>query len=659
MLPPTEAFLESIQDVCFTVTTGEKILQTNGLAKRLFHFPPVTGDQEVNGEVLSPNFWNRFRKERSLSAGLCHSLRFTYQDIPTSATRSVVGFPYQSGHIMFIQKTRSAKPLPNAVVKQILTLLAKPFVLNRTLPAIMEKIQEVFGCDSVALCLFERKKWFIKSGCHLPSGWNGAAGKCHEISELFEKSIQAGVPCILDAGQLPAQNRSATGPSVEHSLFVPFQLGQVTYGAFLFNYHEPDSLFSEQQVMMGREIAAAWGLILYHKIVQFQQKRSARKVKNYQRRLRNWIHGEKAKRFDLDLLLKRVKIADHNFYRAFYTNPCLMLMIDLNGRILAVNDQFIRATDFEEQEIVGQTLTSITLCSNEILQRLRDVFWQRGRIAGQKIRFVGKNKESHSAVINVEVIRREGKRILLVQAEDITNEEHLEQEMCRLDRLNLVGQLAASISHEVRNPMTTVRGFLQMLLRKDECQKYRKFFELMILELDRANSLINEFLSMARNRPAHFLEQNLNEIIRSLEPLLYAQAMNLGMNLKVELGSIPLIWVNSKEIRQLLLNLVGNAFDAMNPGKTVTVTTCFQEGQVQLMVADEGPGIPDEVMKKIGTPFFTTKEKGTGLGLTVCFQIAERHKALLKIDSASTGTKFTIAFRPSSAVEPPSGQTPK
>lgn len=659
MLPPTEALLESIQDVCFTVTTGERIIQTNGLAKRLFDLPPVKGEQRVAGEVLSQNFWNRFHKECGLLAGLCHSLRFTYQDTAKSTARSVVVFPYQSGHLMFIKNQRSVESLPNVTVNQVSELLAKPFILNRTLPTILEKMQDLFGCDSAGLCLFERKKWFIEPGCHLPSGWNGAAGNRHEISELFEKSIRAGVPCILDEAQLPAANKSTVGPHIERSLLVPFQLGQITYGAFLFNYHEADRSFTERQVAMGREIAAAWGLILYHKIVQFQQKQTARKVKNYQRRLRSWIHGEKAKRFDKDLLLKRVKIADQNFYRAFYTNPCLMLMLDVNGRILAVNDHFIRATDFEEREIIGQTLTSITICSGETLQRLQNIFWQRGRIAGQKIRFVGKNKESHSAVINVELIRREGKRILLVQAEDITNEEHLEQEMCRLDRLNLVGQLAASISHEVRNPMTTVRGFLQMLLRKDECQKYRKFFDLMILELDRANSLINEFLSMARNRPTNFLEQNLNEIIRSLEPLLYAQAMNLGMNLKVELGSIPLIWANSKEIRQLLLNLVGNAFDAMNPGKTVTLTTCFQDGQVQLMVVDEGPGIPDAVLKKIGTPFFTTKEKGTGLGLTVCLRIAERHKALVKIDSASTGTKFTISFCPSLGAVPPSEEIPE
>jgi signal transduction histidine kinase len=217
--------------------------------------------------------------------------------------------------------------------------------------------------------------------------------------------------------------------------------------------------------------------------------------------------------------------------------------------------------------------------------------------------------------------------------------------MARLDQLNIVGQMAAGIGHEIRNPMTAIRGFLQILERKPECQKYKEYFQLMIDELDRANSIITEFLSLAKIKPSKLKKQNLNRIIEALNPLITADVMNTSNDIVFELRDVPDYSINEKEIRQLILNLVRNGVEAMSASGTLTVETCATDNEIVLSVKDEGKGIEPEVLDKIGNPFFTTKDQGTGLGLATCYSIAARHNAAITIETGTSGTTFFVRFK--------------
>lgn len=227
---------------------------------------------------------------------------------------------------------------------------------------------------------------------------------------------------------------------------------------------------------------------------------------------------------------------------------------------------------------------------------------------------------------------------------DVTELKQLKQELTRLDQLNLVGKMAATIGHEVRNPMTTVRGFLQFLAGKEACNTFKEYFDLMIEELDRANSIINDFLSLAKNKEVKLKSQNLNTIIRTIAPLLQSNAIIANKALHLDLNILPNISLDSQEIRQLILNLVHNSLEAMPPHTNITIKSFMENNQVVLAIQDEGTGIPPECIEKLGTPFFTTKEKGTGLGLAVCYSIAARHKATIEFDTGSHGTTFFIKF---------------
>lgn len=238
----------------------------------------------------------------------------------------------------------------------------------------------------------------------------------------------------------------------------------------------------------------------------------------------------------------------------------------------------------------------------------------------------------------------DGKNELISMDIDITEKKHLEREIQRFDQLKLIGEMAAGIAHEIRNPMTTIRGYLQLLQNRKEIQDFKSQFQLMIEEIDRANEIITQFLSLAKTKPAETISCNLNDIIAKLFPLLQADAFTKNMEIIFEPGEIPNIHLNATEIHQLILNLCRNGLEAMNEGGCITLKT-FVEGQnVVLGVRDEGYGIPVENLDKLGKPFFSTKDNGTGLGLASCINIATRHNAIIDIDSSPTGTTFSVRF---------------
>lgn len=228
---------------------------------------------------------------------------------------------------------------------------------------------------------------------------------------------------------------------------------------------------------------------------------------------------------------------------------------------------------------------------------------------------------------------------------DVTARKNLEQSMSRLDRMNMIGEMAANVAHEIRNPLTTVRGYLQIMGNKQEFIGYKDRFELMIGELDRTNAIIREYLSLAKNKLLELKSHDLNNSITSLLPLLEADAIATKANVTLALADdIPQVFLDENEIRQLLLNLVRNGLEAMPSGGTLHISTYLDKEQVVLSVSDQGSGIPAHILENLGTPFLTTKETGTGLGLPVCYRIAARHNATIEVETTDKGTTFYVRF---------------
>lgn len=224
-------------------------------------------------------------------------------------------------------------------------------------------------------------------------------------------------------------------------------------------------------------------------------------------------------------------------------------------------------------------------------------------------------------------------------------------QVTKFDRMNIVGKMAASIAHEVRNPMTTVRGFLQLLGEKEADKELKQIFDLMISELDGANEVITEFLTLAKTKPSELSWQNLDIILTDLYPRLEADALSQNKKVEMNMESVPKLPLNAKEISQLVLNLCRNGLEAMEEGGCLRVQIYFENDEVVLSIEDEGCGVPLENIDKLGMPFFTTKEEGSGLGLATCYNIAANHNARIDVDTCGRGTTFYVRFRFSAEME--------
>jgi len=229
--------------------------------------------------------------------------------------------------------------------------------------------------------------------------------------------------------------------------------------------------------------------------------------------------------------------------------------------------------------------------------------------------------------------------------QDITERKNWEERMSQLERFHLIGEMAAGIAHEIRNPMTTVRGFLQSFMAKDEFFRFRSSLTLMISELDRANSIITEYLSLAKNKQLNLSLLSLNTIIEKILPLIEPDILLKGLLIDTKLATnLPDLPLDSQEMRQMILNFVRNGMEAMDAGGQLTIGTYRKDERVTLFIRDEGKGIPEEILDKLGTPFLTTKDTGTGLGLAICYNIANRHNAKIDVETGSRGTTFMVTF---------------
>ncbi|OPX83519.1 MAG: Sporulation kinase A [Pelotomaculum sp. PtaB.Bin104] len=320
-----------------------------------------------------------------------------------------------------------------------------------------------------------------------------------------------------------------------------------------------------------------------------------------------------------------------------------------NGNILFSNKASEIIFGWPCNKILGKTLDQSIFNSeitNNILKLLKAADKAGRPIEGVEWTFKNKDgidKTVYSTVFPIHLT--EGKRELICIDIDITEKKRYEKEMYRLEQFNLIGKMAAGIGHEIRNPMTTVRGFLQLLKGKERYTQDQGYINLMIEELDRANTIITEYLSLARNKSVEKKLLSLNEIIESLYPLLSANVTKNNIYIDLELGKTLDLPLDKNEIHQLILNLVRNGIEAMEEGGVLTIRTFQEDGDVVLAVQDRGQGIDAEVLEKLGLPFLTTKDTGTGLGLAICYSIAQRHNAKIDVETGSTGTTFSIRFK--------------
>ncbi len=354
---------------------------------------------------------------------------------------------------------------------------------------------------------------------------------------------------------------------------------------------------------------------------------------------------EKKKR---EQLLVKYLNQSKNLERLIDAIPVMFLAIDQEGKIIATNEKMslglIQVSS--QSEFIGKHFDFI--CDYFDMKFDESALYRA--LQGEEVRNIHiKVKECNFLVNAYPIYCTEKKEVFgaIALYQDITELEILRNEMENLERLNLVGQMAASITHEIRNPMATIRGFVQ-LLQQQKKKPSQSYYKIIIDELDRANSIISDFLSLSKNRIVEMQEYNLNDIISELYPIILAEANIQGQFVDIDLdNALQNVKLNKREIIQMILNLVRNAFEAMEKGGRLTLITKKEDGKVHLFIKDTGIGISKEILDKLFQPFFTTKEGGTGLGLAVTKSVIEKHHAQMEIESVEgSGTTFIVIFKP-------------
>ena len=219
------------------------------------------------------------------------------------------------------------------------------------------------------------------------------------------------------------------------------------------------------------------------------------------------------------------------------------------------------------------------------------------------------------------------------------------RDLQRAEKMNAIGQLAASVAHEIRNPMTVVKGFLQIFLSKEHMSdEERMYIRLMIDEMNRAETIINDYLSMAKPDLEQTERINGKELAEKAMDLMNSYAM-MAKNITMMAPIIEDIEIkgNKSELQQVLINMLKNGIEAMKDGGQLSLSL-YQEGHFGVYkISDTGIGMTPDELKRLGTAFYSLKEKGTGMGLTVCYQIVERMKGKIEVESEKgVGTTFRI-----------------
>jgi signal transduction histidine kinase len=217
-------------------------------------------------------------------------------------------------------------------------------------------------------------------------------------------------------------------------------------------------------------------------------------------------------------------------------------------------------------------------------------------------------------------------------------------ELQHAGRLASIGTLAASLAHEIRNPMVSIKTFLQLLPERGQDPEFMgDFLRLSEAEVQRITSLLDQMLDLARPAGARFVDSELNLIVRRAIALACSEFNDRSLVLETELEeSLPRLRLDPDQLHQVVLNLLLNAAQASPEGERIRVRTQHEVDSIHLSVTDYGSGIPDDVRPRLFQPFVTTKKGGNGLGLAVSRQIIEEHGGELGFESRSGQTTFTV-----------------
>jgi PAS domain S-box-containing protein len=330
-------------------------------------------------------------------------------------------------------------------------------------------------------------------------------------------------------------------------------------------------------------------------------------------------------------------------------HAAIVATTDVTGKITYVNDKFCEISGYSREELIGQDHRIINsgLHPKEFIRNLW-VTIANGRVWHGELR--NKAKDGHFYWVDTTIVPfldADGKpyQYIAIRA-DITARKAAERRLAEQEALARLGQMAAVVAHEVKNPLAGIKGAIQVLLsRRSGDEVEATVMRDIVRRIDSLDELIQDMLTFARPRPARLAPVSLRQLVEEAVAMLRRDP--LGSSLVIEVaGETGAVTADADLMRATVLNLLLNAAQAMNGQGRVRVTTAVGEGAWTMEVADEGPGIPLEIRDRVLEPFFTTKARGGGLGLPIAKRVAELHGGTLALAFPASGGTSVIITAP-------------
>ncbi len=327
-----------------------------------------------------------------------------------------------------------------------------------------------------------------------------------------------------------------------------------------------------------------------------------------------------------------------------------LLSIDAAGRVISCNK--VGGALIGLREEIGFSEIDLSKLIDFKETGIRDTLENGVSIMNREVRLTHENGDVVIMALSVTPLQGKKKNGAVIILQDLREIKRLEEEVRRAEKYTVTGKLAAVVAHEIRNPLSSIRGFAKFLnhvLREDE--KSRAYASVIVEEVDRINRVVTELLHFSRPEMVQVQETNLfeltNHVIKLLEGDIHAGSVRVINTIDPKSDTV---WIDPDKIKQVLMNLVLNALQVIEDVGTVTISAVVESGSddLKLIVDDDGPGIHSDELALIFDPFFSKRDQGTGLGLAIVQKIIESHDG--KIDAESplpdkrSGVRFTITL---------------